>query len=40
MTKGHWINDHAGETLSALVLVWGSAVALYAATLYNAGYMA
>jgi hypothetical protein len=42
MTKGqvHWLNEHAGERLSALVLVWGSAVALYVATIYNAGYFA
>ena len=36
----NWIHDHAGERLSALVLVWGSAVALYASTLYNAGFIA
>lgn len=40
MNKTHWMHSHAGEPLSALVLVWGSAIALYAATLYNAGYIA
>lgn len=36
----HWIHEHAGERLSALVLVWGSAIALYAATLYSNGFIA
>ena len=40
MNKTHWIHQPAGEQLSALVLVWGSAIALYVSTLYNAGYIA